>query len=217
MRRSGVSSAADDRVGALLATRSAGKLRELLPIFLAHGIEVIDVATAGVEETPSEDALEVHATFEENALAKARYFHAITGRPTFADDSGLEVDALGSAPGVVSKRWSGRTDLSGQVLDDENNRLLLERLRGALDRGARYVCAAAYVDRERELVARGATTGHITEAPCGVNGFGYDPYFFSAELGRTFGEATREAKEAVSHRGRAFRALLSRLSQLSQR
>jgi XTP/dITP diphosphohydrolase len=206
-----VSSASDDRAGALLATRSPGKLRELLPLFLAHGIEVIDAATAGVEETPAEDALEAFATFEENALAKARYFHAITGRPTFADDSGLEVDALGGAPGVLSKRWSGRTDLAGQALDDENNRLLLDRLSGALDRGARYVCTAAYVDEHCELVTRGTTTGYITDAPRGANGFGYDPYFFSAELGRTFGEATRESKETVSHRGRAFRALLSQL------
>jgi XTP/dITP diphosphohydrolase len=204
-----VPSAADSR--ALLATRSVGKLRELLPLFTAHGLEVIDLASAGIVETADEDALEVFSTFEENALAKARYFFRRTSRATFADDSGLEVDALGGAPGVLSKRWSGRTDLSGQALDDENNRLLLVRLRGASDRSARYVCAAAYVDRRRELVSRGQTTGRIAEAPSGANGFGYDPYFISAELGRRFGDATREAKERVSHRGRAFRALLARL------
>ena len=202
-------SATDSR--ALLATRSAGKLRELLPLFTAQGLEVIDLASAGIVETADEDALEVFSTFEENALAKARYFFRRTGRGTFADDSGLEVDALGGAPGVLSKRWSGRADLSGQVLDDENNRLLLARLHGVSDRSARYVCAAAYVDRDRALVSRGQTTGRIAEAPSGASGFGYDPYFISAELGRTFGDATREVKERVSHRGRAFRALLARL------
>jgi XTP/dITP diphosphohydrolase len=195
----------------VLATRSPGKLRELVPLFAARGLEVIDLSAAGVVETPAEDALEVFATFEDNALAKARYFHARTGRPAFADDSGLEVDALGGAPGVLSKRWSGRTDLSAQALDDENNRLLLERLDGAANRRARYVCAAAYVDATRELVSRGETVGRISDAPRGEHGFGYDPYFFSSELERTFGEATREEKERVSHRGRAFRALLSRV------
>jgi XTP/dITP diphosphohydrolase len=204
-----VPSASDSR--ALLATRSAGKLRELLPLFKAHGLDVIDLAAAGIVETADEDALEVFATFEENALAKARYFWRRSRRPTFADDSGLEVNALDEAPGVLSKRWSGRSDLTGQALDDENNRLLLERLRGASDRRARYVCAAAYVDGDRELVCRGETTGRIAESPSGANGFGYDPHFVSSELGRTFGEATREAKERVSHRGRAFRVLLSRL------
>jgi XTP/dITP diphosphohydrolase len=196
----------------VLATRSAGKLRELRPLFAAHGIAVVDLEDAGVPETADEDELEAFPTFEENALAKARYFFRRTGRATCADDSGLEVKALGGAPGVLSKRWSGRLDLTGQALDDENNRLLLERLAHAPDRGAGYVCAAAYVGPGRELVCRGETAGHITETPSGTRGFGYDPYFCSSELGVTFGEATREAKERVSHRGRAFRALLSRLN-----
>jgi XTP/dITP diphosphohydrolase len=205
-----VSSASRSNSPAVLATRSPGKLRELVPLFAARGIDVIDLGTAGIVETAAEDELEVYATFEANALAKARYFHSRTGRPAFADDSGLEVDALGGAPGVLSKRWSGRTDLSGQALDDENNRLLLERLVD-VPRAARYVCAAAYVERGRALVSRGETAGRIIDAPRGEHGFGYDPYFFSVELDRTFGEATREEKERVSHRGRAFRALLSRV------
>ncbi|MGH7618160.1 MAG: non-canonical purine NTP pyrophosphatase [Gemmatimonadaceae bacterium] len=196
---------------ALLATRSAGKRRELHPLFASYGLDVIDLATAGVVETAAEDSLETFSTFEENALVKARYFHSRTGRPTFADDSGLEVSALDGAPGVLSKRWSWRTDLAGQALDDENNRLLIERLRGATDRGARYVCAAAFVDHARELVCRGETVGRVIDVPSGENGFGYDPYFWSRELGRTFGDATCEEKERVSHRGRAFRALLSRV------
>jgi len=193
----------------LLATRSAGKLRELRPLFGAHAIAVIDLDEAGLAEDPAEDALEVFASFEENALAKARYFFALSARPTVADDSGLVVSALGGAPGVVSKRWSGRTDLHGQVLDDENNRMLLRALAGVSDRDARYVCAAAYVDGQRELVARGEVRGTITDVPRGDNGFGYDPYFLADELGRTFGEASAGEKERVSHRGRAFRALVA--------
>lgn len=180
-------------------------------MFVARGIEVIDLDTAGVIETAEEDALEVFDTFEENALAKARYFFQRTGRATFADDSGLAVDALGGRPGVRSKRWSGRTDLTGQALDDENNRLLLATLTGVRERGARYVCAAAYVDNAQSIVTCGEVVGRMTEMPRGANGFGYDPYFFADELGGTFGEASREAKEAVSHRGRAFRALLERV------
>ncbi|MGE5730703.1 MAG: RdgB/HAM1 family non-canonical purine NTP pyrophosphatase [Gemmatimonas sp.] len=195
----------------MLATRSEGKLRELRPLFAAHAITVVDLRDAGIAESPVEDTLEVHATFEENALAKARHFHAVTGRPTVADDSGLVVPALDGRPGVSSKRWSGRTDLSGQALDDENNRLLLRSLQNAHDRSAYYVCAAAYVDDERELVCRGEVHGRITEAPRGFGGFGYDPYFLSAELGRTFGEVSRDEKASVSHRARAFGALLGRL------
>jgi XTP/dITP diphosphohydrolase len=198
----------------LLATRSAGKLRELRPLFAAHGIAVVDLVEASLAETQAEDAVEEFDTFEENAVAKARYFHALSGQPTVADDSGLEVAGLGGGPGVLSKRWSGRVDLSGQGLDDENNRLLLERLRGTADCRARYVCAAAYVDGARSLVRRGTVEGQILDSPRGAGGFGYDPYFLSDELGRTFGEVGREDKERVSHRARAFRALLLELAQL---
>jgi XTP/dITP diphosphohydrolase len=195
----------------LLATRSAGKLRELRPLFTEHGIAVVDLVEAGIPEAAEEDGLEVFSTFEENALAKARYFHARSGRPTVADDSGLAVVALDGGPGVLSKRWSGRTDLSGQALDDENNRLLIATLRGVEDRRARYVCAAAYVDGARELVCRGEVDGRIVDVPRGAGGFGYDPYFVSDELGRTFGEVSREEKARVSHRARAFRALIEAL------
>lgn len=192
----------------LLATRSAGKLRELRPLFAAHGVRVIDLEEAGFAESAAEDLLEAHDTFEENALAKARYFHRRSGRPTIADDSGLVVDALGGQPGVHSKRWSGRADLRGSALDEENNRLLLERLRGVPDRRAHYVCVAAYVDGSREVTSRGEVWGTIVDRRTGESGFGYDPYFLSDELGRTFGDATLEEKERVSHRGRAFRALI---------
>jgi len=180
-------------------------------MFAAHGVEVVDLREIELAETPEEDALEAFATFEENALAKARFFFRRSGLATVADDSGLAVSALGGRPGVHSKRWSGRTDLFGQALDDENNRLLLEALSARTDRGASYVCAAAYVDAESEFVSRGEVEGTIGLEPRGSDGFGYDPYFVSSELGCTFGEASRERKELVSHRGRAFRALISTL------
>lgn len=195
----------------LLATRSAGKVRELRPLLLARGIGVIGLDDAGIAESDVEDTLEVYATFEENALAKARYFARVSGRPTLADDSGIAVDALGGRPGVMSKRWSGRLDLTGQALDDENNRLLLEALRDEPDRRAHYVCAAAYADGARELVVRGEVHGRILESARGSGGFGYDPYFFSDELGKSFGEAAREEKATVSHRARAFALLLDEL------
>ncbi len=193
----------------LLATRSTGKLRELVPICAARGISALGLDAAGVVESRVEDELEMLDSFEGNALAKARHFHQQTGLPTAADDSGLVVPALGGLPGVKSKRWSGRPDLSGRALDEENNRLLLERLQGIDDRRAYYVCAAAYVDSTGEIVRRGEVHGRIVDRPRGDDGFGYDPYFEADELGgRTFGEATREEKERVSHRARAFGALL---------
>jgi XTP/dITP diphosphohydrolase len=192
----------------LLATRSAGKLRELRPMFEDARIEALDLDEAGIMETAAEHDLETAESFEENALLKALHFNRISGLPTIADDSGIEVAALGGAPGVRSKRWSGRTDLSGQALDEANNALLLERLKGRIDRRAKYVCVAAYRGPGWELVERGEVLGAITLVPRGTNGFGYDPYFESAELGLTFGEASAEEKARVSHRARAFARLL---------
>lgn len=197
----------------VLATRSAGKLRELVPLFAASGWDARTLADAGLVETPEEDALEVHATFEQNALAKARWFHARTGLPTVADDSGLAVEALGGAPGVRSKRWAERPELAGHALDAANNALLLERLAGVADRRARFVCAAAFVDGAREVVRLGECAGRILLAPVdGGHGFGYDPLFESDELGASFAAVSREEKGRVSHRARAFRALLASLA-----
>lgn len=197
----------------LLATRSHGKLRELRDLFAAHGIDVIDLAEAGIAESPDEEAIEAWDTFEENALAKAQYFHMCSGLPTFADDSGLVVVALGGRPGVRSKRWSGRVDLSGAALDAANNDLLHAEVRrhGGFPSPAEYVCAAAFADDERTLVRVGRTAGMIIDTALGLGGFGYDPYFRSDELGRTFGDASIGEKRAVSHRGRAFAALLDAL------
>ena len=197
----------------LLATRSAGKLRELRPMFAEAGVRVQDLREAGIAEEPAEEGIEAFETFEENARAKARYFFARSGGvPVVAEDSGLEVSALGGAPGVRSKRWSARGDLSGVALDEANNARLLERLAGAADRRARYVCVAVYWDGVREATARGETAGVIAERRhAGDGGFGYDPYFVSDELGRAFSEVTGVEKAAVSHRGRAVAALLKTL------
>ncbi|QJR38132.1 non-canonical purine NTP pyrophosphatase [Gemmatimonas groenlandica] len=209
----------------VLATRSAGKLKELVPLMAVVDLTVITLADLGLPESPDEDALEVFDTFEANALAKARYFAQLTGAIVLADDSGLAVDALGGRPGVYSKRWSGRTDLAGVALDAANNAFLQEALRVAQaetvgdtspsapsSRRARYVCAAACVWRDgthwREAVVRGETSGTLLAAPRGTGGFGYDPYFLSDDLGATFAEVARDAKARVSHRGRAFTALL---------
>jgi XTP/dITP diphosphohydrolase len=197
----------------VLATRSHGKLRELRALLAESGLEVVDLETLGVAPLAEEDTLEVYETFEENAFAKARYFARRVGGAVMADDSGLSVDSLGGAPGVRSKRWSGRDDLAGQALDDANNARLLDALRHVPpeSRTARYVCAAAYVADGLEHVARGEVTGRIVEPPRGAGGFGYDPYFESDELGVTFGEATMAEKAGVSHRARAFRRLLVEL------
>lgn len=197
----------------LVATRSAGKLEELLPLVAQHGWRVETLADAGVAESSIEEQLETADTFEGNALAKARHFAALTGRIVLADDSGLEVDALQGRPGVRSKRWSERPDLDGPALDAVNNALLLSTLAPFGDepssRRARYVCAAACVHGPQAWVARGETTGHILTSPRGAGGFGYDPLFWSDDLQASFADVTRDAKAEVSHRGRAFRALLA--------
>ena len=129
-----------------------------------------------------------------------------------ADDSGIEVSALGGAPGVRSKRFSGVQGASHAV-DAANNALLVERLAGVADRRARFVCAAAYVGAQGELVRRGEVPGRIVDAASGAQGFGYDPHFLSDELGKTFGEATVVEKATVSHRARAFAALVEALAE----
>ena len=194
----------------LIATRSEGKLRELNGILATAGLRAVNLTQAMIAVSSAEEAIECFDTFEENALAKARYFHELSGMPTLADDSGLCVDALGGAPGVWSKRFSGRDDLSGQDLDDANNAKLMHELSGAMNAGAGYKCAAAFVSDGVEAVEMGEVRGEIVGDPRGNNGFGYDPYFFATELGMTFGEATTEAKEEISHRGRAFRALIEK-------
>jgi XTP/dITP diphosphohydrolase len=201
----------------ILATRNAGKVRELRALFRSANIGVIDLAEAGIEERAEEEGIEVHDTFEGNALAKARYYSArAAGHPVVADDSGLEVLALRGEPGVRSKRWSGRGDLEGSALDAANNALLVARMRGVPDRRARFVCAAAWCAGADSLVVRGEVPGSIVSEPSGREGFGYDPHFFATELGRTLADATVAEKQGVSHRGRAFAALLTALARRAE-
>ena len=203
----------------LLATRSAGKLRELHEIFSEFDLDVVDVASLGIPESPVEDGLERFETFDENALAKARYFFELSGGlPTFGDDSGMCVDVLGGEPGVYSKRWSGRKDLSGRALDDANNAKLVARMEGALrddpahytDAG-RYISVAAFKDSAGEVIRRGEIEGRVLLSPRGRGGFGYDAYFEAPDLGGTFAESSIKNTAASSHRARSFRALLSAL------
>ncbi len=211
---------AASRARVVLATRSAGKVTELVSLMASVGVHVVTLTELGIPESPDEDALEVFNTFEENALAKAHYFAQLTGDIVLADDSGLAVDALGGRPGVHSKRWSGRSDLHGAALDAANNAFLQHALADAalqmpsMTRRARYVCAAACVWRNGEVVheavARGETAGELLTDARGSAGFGYDPVFLSDDLGATFAQVGREEKARVSHRGRAFTTLLQR-------
>lgn len=202
----------------LVATRSAHKLREIREILNdSVRFDLIDLDAAGVAVHPDEDNIEVFDTFRENALAKARYFAQRTQLPTIADDSGIVVHALDGAPGVRSKRFSGRDDLSGQALDDANNALLLERLRTVADedRTAHYVCAAALaLPSGRTAVALGSCSGRILNQGVGTGGFGYDPLFFMPDLGATFAQLDASVKHRHSHRARAMRALLSLLHHM---
>ena len=203
----------------LLATRSEGKLRELREIFLEFGLEAVDLATLGIPETARENNLEEFDTFEENALAKARYFFDVSGgMPTFGDDSGMCVDALNGEPGVYSKRWSGREDLERSELDAANNAKLVARMRAArAEKGplftdaGRYISVAAFKDAAGELTRRGEIEGRVLATPRGTGGFGYDPYFEAPELGGTFAESSIKNTAAGSHRARAFRVLLAAL------
>jgi XTP/dITP diphosphohydrolase len=200
----------------LVATRSAGKQREFRRVLEAAGHEVLFPDDAGVPESPLEQGLELSDSFETNARRKAEYYLSKTGLATVADDSGLEVFSLGGEPGVRSRRWANATGSEAEV-SAANNAELLRRLRGApaVKRRARYRAVLVLVRSAGAFpeVFEGSTGGSILEEPRGQGGFGYDPLFQSDELGKTFGEATAEEKDRVSHRGRALKALIERLSQ----
>jgi XTP/dITP diphosphohydrolase len=197
----------------LVATRSGHKLREIRQILRGvRGIELIDLVDAGVAESPEEDSIERFDSFEENARAKAECFARRSGLPTIADDSGIAVEALGGAPGVRSKRYApGAECLSADERDRANLLHLLDALGGRplSERGGRYVCVAALdlADGSEPMLFRGEVEGVILDRQRGVGGFGYDPIFFYPGYGRTFAEMSAAEKDAVSHRGAAFRAL----------
>ena len=184
------------------ATTNPGKLREfrLAAERLGHPVDLVplpDLARLDpVEETG--------ATFEENAVQKAVYYSAFAPGMLFADDSGLEVDALDGAPGVHSARFAGPT-----ASDEANNLLLLEKLRGLDPRTARFVCVIALAEKGNLVTTfRGVVEGHILLEGRGPNGFGYDPLFFYPPFNCSFGEAAPERKLLVSHRGQALRQML---------
>jgi XTP/dITP diphosphohydrolase len=183
------------------ATGNAGKLREFR---MAAGHAPIEIELIpNFRDLPA--AIEDGATFDENAVKKAMHYAPHAPGPLFADDSGLEVDALGGAPGVYSARFSGP-----QATDESNNRLLLEKLSGVTNRTARFVCAIALVHAGHVRgIYRGAVEGRVLDAPRGTGGFGYDPLFYYDPFGCTFGEATDEQKFSASHRGQALRAMLA--------
>jgi XTP/dITP diphosphohydrolase len=189
--------------GLVLATRNEGKLRELGRI-LGHQVRL-----TGLDAFPgAPDVPETGATFEANALLKARAIAAYTGLPSVADDSGLCVDALNGMPGVLSARWAGRHGDDKANLD-----LVLAQVADVPDArvGARFVCAAALVapgdGTAGEWVVTGELRGRLIRAPRGSGGFGYDPIFQPDGFEQTTAEMTPDAKDAISHRGRAFRAL----------
>jgi XTP/dITP diphosphohydrolase len=199
----------------LFATRSAGKQTEIRRVLKASGHEVVFPDDAGVPESLLEEGLELADSFETNARAKAEYFLKKTGLPTVADDSGLEVLSLGGQPGVRSRRWANASG-TPEAIDRANNAELLRRLRGAAEprRRARYRCVLVLLRAPGALpeVFDGSCGGSILEEPRGTAGFGYDPLFLSDDLGKSFGEASPEEKDAVSHRGRALAALIARLN-----
>jgi len=200
----------------VVATRNAHKVAELTRILAAGtvigaGVELVSLA--GFPGAP--DAAETGCTFAENALIKARAVAAFTGLPAVADDSGLSVDALNGMPGVLSARWAGR---HGD--DAANLELVLAQLADVPPgrRGARFVCAAALVQPGAggpiERVVEGRLEGKLATRPRGSNGFGYDPIFVPDGQARTTAEMAPEEKDAISHRGRAFRALAPVIADL---
>jgi XTP/dITP diphosphohydrolase len=203
----------------LLATRSADKAREIKAILSGAGCaaEAVSLEDARVPWSSAEERVEEHDSFLANARAKAEYFARLTGLPTVADDSGIEVLALLGAPGVRSRRFApGAASLSGKELDDAYNRELVRRLLGADEarRRASYVCVAVLLRRPfaPPEAFTGRCWGRVLEAPRGTGGFGYDPLFWYEPLGKSFGELTPEEKHQVSHRGEAFRQVAAALA-----
>ena len=191
----------------VLATRSHHKRAELVALLDLPHTRLLTLDELGVTDEPVEDG----PTFKANALLKARFYRRLTGLPTLADDSGLEVDALDGGPGVRTRRYAGE-----QATDEDNNRKLLAALDGlpATRRGARYVCSLVFLTDPaiggRALVRTATFTGRIADAPRGTGGFGYDPIFEPATEppgGRTVGLLSAAEKNAVSHRAQAARAM----------
>ncbi|MFQ6609103.1 MAG: RdgB/HAM1 family non-canonical purine NTP pyrophosphatase [Fidelibacterota bacterium] len=191
----------------IIATRNKDKARELQTLLLNEGISVQTLDDVDPEHKIPE-IKETGTTLEENALLKARTVAALLGRPAIADDTGLEVDALDSAPGVYAARYAGE----GCSYEDNVNKLLAELVNVPFsDRTARFRTIACFADGEKELTSEGVVEGIITETPRGEDGFGYDPVFLIFHLGKTYAQLTKEEKNSLSHRSRAIKSLISLL------
>jgi XTP/dITP diphosphohydrolase len=188
----------------ILASNNAGKLKEFAQLLAPIGFELHPQGEFGVPE-----AEEPFGTFVENALQKARHASRLTGLPALADDSGVCVNALGGAPGVVSARYAGEPKS-----DARNSEKLIKDLAQHADKSAYYYCVLVYVrhaDDPQPVIADGVWRGQIVDTPRGANGFGYDPYFLIPALGKTTAELEPSEKNAISHRGQAIRALVEKL------
>ncbi|NWG38456.1 MAG: RdgB/HAM1 family non-canonical purine NTP pyrophosphatase [Hydrogenophilaceae bacterium] len=188
----------------VIASGNPGKLREIRRILEPLDFQVVPQSDFGVPECP-----EPHVTFIENCLAKARHAALHTGLPALADDSGICVDALNGAPGVYSARYAGEPKS-----DQRNNEKLIAALKGETNRKAHYYCVIVLVrhpDDPQPLIAEGSWHGEIIDTPRGQNGFGYDPYFYLPEFGKTGAELEPDHKNAISHRGKALELLVSKL------
>ena len=201
----------------LVATRSAGKQREIRALLATVPCEVVFPDDQGLIALPEEAGVEDAGSFEGNARRKAEYFARRARLPTLAEDSGLEVLSLGGRPGVQSRRFAFPPQDDPREQDRANNDELLRRLAGAPEarRRARYRAVAVFLSRfdAPPKSFEGMCTGRIVASPAGSGGFGYDPLFWSDDLQKTFAQATLEEKTAVSHRGHAFRAFAAWLEQ----
>lgn len=187
----------------VLASNNAGKLAEFSSLLAPLGLELRKQSELGISE-----AEEPHATFVENALAKARYVAQLSGLPALADDSGVCIPALGGAPGVLSARYSGEPKS-----DARNNQKLIQDLSAHEDKSAYYYCVLVYLrhaDDPQPVIAEGRWDGEIIATARGANGFGYDPHFWIAALNKTAAELSAEEKNQYSHRGQALRALIAK-------
>lgn len=190
----------------VLASNNKGKLREFGAMLAPLSIEVHPQGEFHVSE-----AEEPYGTFLENCLAKARHAAQSTGLPAIADDSGICVDALGGAPGVLSARFAGEPKS-----DARNNAKLVESLKGQSNRRAHYTCvlvAVRHADDPEPIIAEGRWYGEVTDTPQGEGGFGYDPYFYLPECGKTAAQLTADEKNAISHRGIALRKLVDEMKK----
>ena len=184
------------------ATTNPGKLREFID--LAGNVELLP----NFEDIDAPE--EAGSTFEENAAAKAIYYSAFGDGLLFVDDSGLEVEALGGAPGIYSARYAGPN-----ATDEANNLLLVQNMRGQTNRNARFVCVVALALSGKLIQTfRGEVKGELLDEPRGTNGFGYDPLFFYPPFGASFGEVDAERKAQVSHRAQALRAMRAYLDEM---